>query len=86
MNDHQRNTAPMLAARRCGARTRAGSPCRAPAVAGCTRCRLHGATGGAPFGNSNRVTHGAFRAKAIQQRRREKQIMRSARKLIDDSK
>ena len=31
------NTAP-----RCGARTRAGLPCRAPAVRGKTRCRLHG--------------------------------------------
>jgi hypothetical protein len=27
---------------RCGARTRAGAPCKAPAVAGGKRCRIHG--------------------------------------------
>ena len=27
---------------RCGARTRAGCPCRAPAIAGKRRCRMHG--------------------------------------------
>ena len=29
---HRRNTGPMLASPRCGARTRSGQPCRAPAV------------------------------------------------------
>ena len=28
--------------RRCGARTRAGQPCRAPVVKGKNRCRMHG--------------------------------------------
>lgn len=28
--------------RRCGAKTRAGSPCKRPAIAGKGRCRLHG--------------------------------------------
>jgi hypothetical protein len=27
---------------RCGARTRTGTPCRAPAISGCDRCRMHG--------------------------------------------
>ena len=27
---------------RCGARTRAGCPCRAPAIRGKLRCRMHG--------------------------------------------
>lgn len=27
---------------RCGARTRSGSPCKKPAIAGKARCRLHG--------------------------------------------
>ncbi|MFZ2080570.1 MAG: HGGxSTG domain-containing protein [Xanthobacteraceae bacterium] len=40
---HHRNTGPMLASPRCGARTRSGKPCRAPAVNGKKRCRMHGA-------------------------------------------
>ena len=43
------------AAPRCGARTRAGTPCKAPAVRGRKRCRMHrGARGsGAPRGERN---------------------------------
>jgi hypothetical protein len=33
---------------RCGARTRAGTPCPMPPVAGATRCRMHGAKAGRP--------------------------------------
>ncbi|MFX7914628.1 HGGxSTG domain-containing protein, partial [Acinetobacter baumannii] len=32
----------MLASARCGARTRLGGACRAPAVRGKRRCRMHG--------------------------------------------
>jgi len=32
----------------CGAKTRRGTPCKRPPVAGRTRCRLHG--GATPFG------------------------------------
>jgi hypothetical protein len=42
MNAHTRNTAPMLASPRCGARTRSGSPDRSPAVAERKDVRLHG--------------------------------------------
>jgi hypothetical protein len=39
---------------RCGARTRAGSPCRCPAMKGKRRCRIHGgASPGAPTGKAN---------------------------------
>ncbi|MGJ0510039.1 MAG: HGGxSTG domain-containing protein [Methylocystis sp.] len=40
--NHPHNTEPMLASPRCGAKTRSGHPCRAPVVAGKTRCRMHG--------------------------------------------
>ncbi|WP_461330103.1 HGGxSTG domain-containing protein [Bradyrhizobium diazoefficiens] len=52
---HTRNTVPMRTSPRCGARTRDGSPCRAPAAHGKTRCRMHGGAlgSGAPKGNQN---------------------------------
>ena len=45
---------------RCGAQTRKGAPCRAPAVRDKRRCRLHGGapgSGGQP-GNANAFKHG----------------------------
>lgn len=60
---HQKDT-PMqpenlASAPRCGARTRAGAPCRSPAVGGSERCRMRGGKGsGAPVGNRNRRKHG----------------------------
>jgi hypothetical protein len=44
--DHPRNTGPMVASLRCGAKTRSGQPCRAPAVHGKRRCRMHGGARG----------------------------------------
>jgi glucans biosynthesis protein len=81
---HLRNTAPMLAALRCGARTRRGGMCKAPALRGAWRCRMHGGGGGAPPGNQNAVKHGYFSAKAIHQRRRETELFRKVRILLDD--
>jgi len=45
---------------RCGAKTRAGKACRAPAVNGKARCRLHGCGkgSGAPKGNKYALKHG----------------------------
>jgi len=56
VGDHPRNTGPMMASRRCGAKTRLGAPCRSPAISGKSRCRMHGGAkgSGAPSGNSNR--------------------------------
>jgi hypothetical protein len=67
---HRRNTGPMLQSLRCGARTRSGGKCRAPAVAGKTRCRMHGGAkgSGAPGGNRNALKHGAYTAEAMAQR------------------
>jgi hypothetical protein len=53
--DHPRNTDPMLAGRRCGAKTRSGKSCGSPAVHGNKRCRMHGGApgSGAPRGHQN---------------------------------
>jgi len=61
---HPRNTGPMMASARCGARTRAGTPCKSPAVAGKRRCRMHGGahgSGGQP-GNRNAWKTGRYSA------------------------
>jgi uncharacterized protein YjcR len=70
MAHHTRNTGPMLASKRCGARTRNGNACRAPAVRGKRRCRMHGGArgSGAPRGNQNALKHGSFAKEAIEQR------------------
>jgi hypothetical protein len=54
---------------RCGARTRAGCPCRAPAIHGKLRCRMHGgrSTGprtadGMALLRAARTTHGGYSA------------------------
>lgn len=39
--------------RRCGAKTRRGTPCQKPALTGNARCQIHGARGGAPSGSAN---------------------------------
>lgn len=66
---HARNTGPMQASPRCGAQIRSGGTCRAPALRGKTRCRMHGGAGsGAPFGNGNAVKHGFFTGEAIDER------------------
>jgi hypothetical protein len=47
--------ASLRGARRCGAKTRSGQPCRSPAVRGRPRCRMHGCGRGAggPRGERN---------------------------------
>lgn len=57
---------------RCGARTRRGGACRAPAVSGKRRCRMHGGAAGigAPRGNRNARKHGFYSAAAKAERRR----------------
>ena len=57
---------------RCGARTRAGGACRAPAVGGRARCRMHGGArgSGGQAGNRNAWKHGIYGRAAIAERRR----------------
>ncbi|MGB2931247.1 MAG: HGGxSTG domain-containing protein [Methyloceanibacter sp.] len=83
---HKRNTAPMLASPRCGARTRMGTGCRSPAVGGKKRCRMHGGAkgSGAPEGNQNALKHGTYTREAFRQRRQMRELVREARKLLGE--
>jgi hypothetical protein len=76
----------MHASPRCGARTRAGTPCMSPAVRGKCRCRMHGgaAGSGAPRGNRNAVKHGFYTRAAITARRQLRDLVRQSRKLVDE--
>jgi len=59
------------ALRQCGAKTRAGPPCKTPPVRGRRRCRMHGGKSpGAPRGNQYAWKHGEYSAAAIAERRR----------------
>jgi hypothetical protein len=82
--DHLRNTGPMLASPRCGARTRSGTPCKSPAVRGKRRCRMHGGAlgSGAPRGNNNALGHGLYTRKAIEERRQVQDLLRQSRILL----
>lgn len=44
----------------CSAHNRDGSPCSRPAENNTRVCRQHGAAGGAPTGNTNRLVHGIY--------------------------
>ena len=66
---------------RCGARTRAGTPCRGAAMPN-GRCRMHGGPSpGAPKGNQHAYKHGRYSAKAIAQRREISALIRAGRAL-----
>ena len=81
---HLRNTGPMLASLRCGARTRSGKPCASPAVRGKRRCLMHGgaAGSGAPRGNQNALRHGLYTRKAIEERQQVPDLLRQSRILL----
>jgi hypothetical protein len=85
---HPRNTGPMRSSLRCGAKTRSGKPCMAPAVSGKRRCRMHGGApgSGAPRGNKNALKNGLYTREAIQQRRQVQSLLRQSRILIKEIK
>jgi uncharacterized protein YjcR len=84
--DQPRNTEPMLASLRCGAKTRSDKPCRSPAVHGKRRCRMHGGAprSGAPKENQNALKHGLFTKDAIEERKQVRDLIGQARKLLQD--
>jgi len=84
--DSARNTGPMQASRRCGAKTRSGTACSSPAVHGKKRCRMHGGApgSGAPRGNENALKHGLYRKTAIEERRQLRALIRQSQKLLQD--
>ena len=82
MSAHIRNTGPMLASPRCGAKTRSGGACRSPAVHGKKRCRMHGGGkgSGAPPGERNgNYRHGLRTREAIAERRALRALIRDFR-------
>jgi len=78
---HVRNTKAMHESPRCGAKTRKGTPCQAPAVTGKKRCRMHGGAkgSGAPLGNQNALRHGLYTTET-------KEFNAHIRKLLRDGK
>ena len=84
--NHPRNTGPMRASRRCGARTRKGTPCRAPAARGKARCRMHGGAGGsgAPIGNQNALKHGMYTKAALEERRALRRLIREMEERLQE--
>ena len=88
MSDHARNTGPMLASPRCGAKIRSGGSCRSSAVRGERRCRMHGGApgSGAPRGNQNARRHGLFTGEAIAERKQIQALLGEARKLLQGMK
>jgi uncharacterized protein YjcR len=88
MSDHIRNTGPMLASPRCGAKTRSCGACRSPAVHGKKRCRMHGGApgSGAPKANQNAHKHGLFTRDAIAERRQVQALLGEARRLMEEMK
>jgi len=61
----------------CQARTRAGTPCRCPALKGKARCKLHGGRSlGAPKGERNGAwKHGGHAHTAVTLRREARQLI-----------
>jgi hypothetical protein len=85
-SSHRRNTVAMQSSQRCGARTRSGRPCTAPAVSGKRRCRMHGGApgSGAPKGNQNALKSGHFTRCAIEERKQLRALISNAKKLLSD--
>jgi hypothetical protein len=70
--DIARRLANMGTAPRCGARTRAGHPCRQAAVRGRARCRMHGGAkgSGGPRGDrTGNFKHGLWTRESVAARR-----------------
>ncbi len=76
----------MLASRRCGAPTRTGGLCRAPAVKDKLRCRKHGGAAGVgpPNGNRNARKHGLYAAAERAEQRRIMDFVRECNRVLDE--
>jgi hypothetical protein len=70
-------------ARRCGARTRNGTPCKGMAMPN-GRCRMHGGgSPGAPKGNRNAWKHGYYSEESTLMRRAIRALLSSAREAVE---
>jgi len=82
--------ADFLQAPRCGARTRKGAPCRAPAMRN-GRCRMHGGCSTGPKTAAGlerlreaKTRHGLYTKEALYFRRRVNQLLRMAKAYLRD--
>src|SRR5712692_2539533 len=73
---------------RCGAKTRRGTPCRAPAMAN-GRCRMHGGASTGPRTSQGRARsqrarwkHGLYSAAEEAERQRARQLLRDSLELL----
>ena len=83
--DIERRLSNMARAQRCGARTRAGHPCRQAAVTGRARCRMHGGArgSGGPRGDRNgNFKHGVWTRGSVDLRRAMRAKVREIRGLL----
>ena len=73
---------PFLYSPRCGAKTRSGKLCKAPAMKN-GRCRMHGGMStGPPKDNKNALKYGFYTKEAIAQRRYTRQLIKDSRELL----
>ena len=83
--DIARRLANLGTAPRCGARTRAGHPCRQAAVRGRARCRMHGGArgSGGPRGDRNgNFKHGLWTRENVATRQIMRESVREIRALL----
>ena len=83
---HIRNFGPMLKSARCGAKTRKGTSCKAPAVNGKKRCRMHGGAlgSGAPKGNKNALKHGFYSKESVEERKHLMALIKDSEKFLKE--
>jgi uncharacterized protein YjcR len=83
---HARNFGPMLVSPRCGAKTRTGTNCLAPAAKGKERCRMHGGAkgSGAPRGNQNALKNGFYTKSSLEELRALKDLMRRSKDFLEE--
>ena len=86
VGNHKRNTGPMVNSPRCGAKTRKGTPCLAPAVKGKKRCRMHGGAkgSGAPMGNQNALKHGMYTKESLEFQKHVRELLSKGKKFIEE--
>jgi hypothetical protein len=80
--DVQRRLRNMTQAPRCGAKTRAGMPCRQAAVGGRNRCRMHGGakgSGGPAGGRNGSFRSGLWTRESIAERQKVRAMIRDVK-------
>jgi len=69
---------------RCGAKTRKGKPCQAPAMKN-GRCRMHGGRSTGPaVGTQNALKHGLYTRAAIAERKSVSRLIKDCRAFLNE--